>query len=769
MPKPSSTPAARIAELRAILERANIAYYTHAAPIMSDVEFDRLLVELADLEREHPELDDPDSPTHRVGGEPIEGFKSVRHAVPMLSIENTYSLAHDSGRGLLDWFERIHEGLGGAPRKSGKGSGASLFAAAAEGPDANIQLIADAKIDGLAMSIRYEKGRLVQAVTRGDGTTGDDVTANVRTIRSLPLKLEAAPGSRGVKIPDVLEIRGEIYFPLKEFERVNREREAAGDDLFLNPRNAAAGTLKQLDPRITASRRLGFLAHGKGEVSDASFAASHSEFLDHLKALGVPINPPLAHTADVREIIAAIEKFDAVRHKQQYATDGVVIRVDSFAQQQQLGFTSKVPRAFIAYKYPAERKTTILKSVDFQVGKTGKVTPRAVMEPVLLAGTVVQHATLHNFGRILDASTDPDNPTAARTDIRLGDTVYVEKAGEIIPYVAGVAIDKRPKNAHKITPPSHCPECKGPVELEPPEANDDPKLETARRCVNPECPAQIRERIIWFAGRRQMDIEGLGEKTVDQIISAGTIPLKSFSDVFHLHEHRDKLLALDRMGEKKVDNLLAGIEVAKSRGMARVLAGMGIRHVGDSTAKALARQFPDIDALFAAEEWQLRPKDAAGNKTEREKYNLPSDPKDLPETGLGKLTAPIVHDYLHSKVARHTFDELRKAGVDLTSHEYAAAQARAAAAKKSGGTAGGDSPFAGKTIVITGTLENFEREDLKARLEDLGAKVSGSVSKNTSFVIVGESAGSKLDKARELGIETWDESRLLKALEKADA
>lgn len=756
MSKPS--PSSRIAELRQLLERANVAYYTHAAPIMSDVEFDRLLVELAQLEREHPELDDPDSPTHRVGGEPIDGFTTVKHAVPMLSIENTYSLGHEDNRGLLDWFERVQEGLGG-------GSKGGLFGGdGGGGGGGKVMIIADAKIDGIAMSLRYEKGRLVQALTRGDGAKGDDVTANVRTIRSLPLKLEGG-GGRGV--PEVLEIRGEVFFPLKEFERVNAEREAAGDDLFLNPRNAAAGTLKQLDPKITASRRLGFVAHGKGEISGKAggFASSHSEFLEKLKALGVPVNSPLAHTADIKKIIAAIEKFDEVRHKQQYATDGVVVRVDSFAQQEELGFTSKVPRAFVAYKYPAERKTTVLKHVDYQVGKTGKITPRAVMEPVLLAGTVVQHATLHNFGRILDASTDPDNPTAPRTDIRIGDTVFVEKAGEIIPYVAGVEIGKA-RGKKKIEPPTQCPECKGPVELEPPEANDDPKLETARRCVNPECPAQIRERIIWFAGRRQMDIEGLGEKTVDQIITTGTIPLRSFSDVFHLHEHRDKLLELERMGEKKVDNLLAGIEDAKGRGMARVLAGMGIRHVGDSTAKALARQFADVDALLAAEEWQLRPKDAAGNKAEREKYGLPSDPKDLPETGLGKLTAPVVHDYLHSKMARHTFAELRKAGVDLSSHEFAAAKARAAAVKKGGG---GDNPFAGKTIVITGTLENFEREELKARLEGFGAKVSGSVSKNTDFVIVGENAGSKLAKANELGVETWDEARLLKALEKADA
>ena len=653
MPKPTPPPPqARIHELRAILERANAAYYTHAAPFMSDVEFDRLLNELALLEREHPELDDPDSPTHRVGGEPIDGFATVKHAVPMLSIENTYSLGHDNNRGLLDWFARIREGLG-ASVGGGKKSGGGLFDKVAVN---EFFIVADAKIDGLAMSIRYENGRLKQALTRGDGTKGDDVTASVRTIRSLPLKLD------GKGVPDVLEIRGEVFFPLREFARVNAEREAAGDEPFLNPRNATSGTLKQLDPKITASRRLGFVAHGKGEMSDRAFAASHSEFVDRLRGMGVPVNPPLARSASIEGVIKAIGDFDAARHKQPYATDGVVLRVDSFAQQEQLGFTSKVPRAFIAYKFPAERKTTVLRQVDAQVGKTGKITPRAVMDPVLLAGTVVRHATLHNYGRVRDASTDPDNPTAPRTDIRIGDTVYVEKAGEVIPYVAGVAIAKRSKDSKRIEPPSRCPECKGPVEVEPPEAAADPTLETARRCVNPECPAQVREKLIWFAGRRQMDIEGLGEKTVDQIACAGTIPLRTFSDIFHLHEHREALVNLDRMGEKKVDNLLAGIEAAKSRGLARVLAGMGMRHVGDSTAKALARQFADIDALLAAEEWQLRPKDAAGNKAERERYGLSGDPKDLPETGLGKLTAPVVHEYMHSEVASRTFEALREAG-----------------------------------------------------------------------------------------------------------
>ncbi|MFN7022610.1 MAG: NAD-dependent DNA ligase LigA, partial [Phycisphaerales bacterium] len=474
-----------------------------------------------------------------------------------------------------------------------------------------------------------------------------------------------------------------------------------------------------------------------------------------------------AVTDRIEEVVRAIDRFSTARHACPYATDGVVVRVDSFALQQRLGFTSKSPRAFIAYKYPAERKTTRLLRVDAQVGKTGKITPRAVMEPVQLAGTTVQHATLHNYGNIV------------QKDIRIGDLLEVEKAGEIIPYVVAVVTGERPKHARRIEPPDKCPVCGGPVEIEPPEAVDDPAIETARRCANPECPAQIQERLIWFAGRKQMDIEGLGEKTVIQIRATslpagdprraelgvpadlGEIPLDSFADIFRLHEHRDRLLRLERMGEKKVDNLLAGIEAAKSRGLAKVLSGMGIRHVGDATAKALARLFPDIDALLAAEEWQLRPKDAAANKAEREKHGLPKDPRDLPETGLGRLTARVVRDYLHSRVARRTFDELRKVGVDLTSKDYVAPGQRRRATDQA------DSPFAGKTVVLTGTLDSYEREDLKEVLEHLGAKVSGSVSGRTSLVIAGREAGSKLDKARELGVEVWDEGRLLTALRSA--
>lgn len=742
---PKSSPAARVAELREVLERANRAYYADAEPVMADVEYDRLLVELAELEKAHPELADDASPTRRVGGAPIEGFRTVAHSTPMLSIDNTYD-----PESLREWHARVLKGLGVSGVSGGGGGSAQ------GGP----VLVADAKIDGVALSLRYEQGRLVHAVTRGDGVKGDDVTHNVRTIRSVPLVLRGA-------VPDVLEIRGEVYFPIAEFERINREREEAGEELLMNPRNAAAGTLKQLDPSSAASRKLAFAAHGRGEVSDRAFAESHTAFLDRIAALGVPVNAPLAVSADAAKVLAAIEEFADKRHAKAYAIDGVVVRVDRFDLQAKLGVTSKSPRWVIAYKYPAERKTTTLVRVEHQVGKTGKITPRAVMEPVLLAGTTVRHATLHNYGRVRDASTNPEDETAPRTDIRIGDTIWVEKAGEVIPYVAGVDVSKRKRGAAKVEAPARCPVCDGPVEIEPPEGVQRPTLETARRCINPECPAQVRERLIWFAGRKQMDIDGLGEKTVDQVRAAvdeqgrALIPLSTFADVFRLHEHRDALLALERMGEKKVDNLLAGIEAAKGRGLGRVLAGMGIRYVGDSTAKALARRYADLDALLAASVRDLMP-NAKLTKADAERLGVDRDPPAPPpggeETGLGVLTAPVVHAYLHSPTAKKTFADLRKAGVDLSSKDYRAPGEAAVAV---------DSPFKGKTVVITGTLESYEREDLKAVLEGLGAKVSGSVSSKTGLVVVGASAGSKLDKARELNVPIMEEPELLAALKAA--
>lgn len=691
---------------------------------MPDAEFDRQLAELATIEARYPELLDPTSPTQRVGGEAIESFKAVAHTVPMLSIDNTYSEAD-----VREWYARVVRAIGG---------GESLFSSSKAEP---VMLMADPKIDGVALSLRYEQGRLVRAVTRGDGTKGDDVTHAARTIRSVPLSLDAASP------PDVLEVRGEVYFPLKEFARINAERELADEDALMNPRNAAAGTLKQLDPKEVAKRRLAFVPHGRGAMPKG-FADSHSGFLDRLKEIGFAVNQHSRACAGVDEALRAIEDFDTKRRLLDYATDGMVVRVDSFAYQDSLGATAKSPRWIIAFKYPAERKLTRLIRVEHQVGKTGKITPRAVMEPVLLAGTVVQHATLHNYGWLRKVRTDLTLTEGEDlcTHLCEGDTIEIEKAGEIIPYVLRVDLSKRPAGAKRIHAPEHCPACKGPVEIE--RDGDD---ETGRFCLNPSCPAQIREKLIWFAGRKQMDIEGLGDKTVD-IIRASVVPLDSFPDIFRLREHAATLVTLDGLGERKVEKLLDGIDAAKSRGLARLLAGLGIRHVGDVTAKMLARQFADLDALLAADERLLRPKSLG--KKEAAELGLPEDPGERAETGLGKDTAPAVHTYLHSPHAKVLFEELRGLGVDVVSHDFATAKAAAAG------------PLAGKTIVITGTLDSYEREDLKAVLENLGAKVSGSVSKNTSLVVVGAAAGSKLDKARELGIETWDEQTLLDQLAK---
>ena len=668
--------AARIAQLRDLLRRADRAYYVDADPIMSDPEYDRLLAELASLEAEHPLLVDPDSPTRRVGGEPIEGFETAGHAVPMRSIDNTYSIED-----LAAWIERITR---------------LLRDAEAIAEDADPALVCDPKIDGLAVSLRYEEGRLVRATTRGDGEKGDVVTANVRTIRGIPLRLEA------VAPPEVVEIRGEIYLPDREFARINAEREAAGEALFANARNAAAGTLKLLDSRVVASRRLAFSAHGRGEVVGRMQASSHWEFLAVIRGWGVPVEPLAVQARRPIDAVKAVETFAEKRRSLGYACDGMVVRVDAFALQEALGSTSKAPRWCIAFKYPPDRATSRLIEVAWQVGKGGTLTPRATMEPVLLAGTTVRHATLHNIEEI------------RRKDIRLGDVVEVEKAGEIIPQVVAPVVGKRTGKERPITPPKHCPECRGPVEQE------GPKL----FCVNPECPAQFREKVKWFAGRGQMDLEGFGEKLVDQLVDAELVT--HFADLFELK--KDDLLALERVGETSAQNLLDAVESAKSRGLAKVLSGLGIRHVGAATAKTIARHYPDAETLLKATAGELEA---------------------LPD--FGPITAAAVAEYLHSKAAGETFRRLARAGVDLASREF-----------RAGGQAKG--PFAGKTVVLTGELENFTRPELTERLESLGAKVAGSVSKKTDLVIAGAAAGSKLAKANELGIEVWDEARLLKAL-----
>lgn len=723
-------PAKRIEQLRREIDRHNRLYYVEARPEISDRQFDALLKELEQLEAEHPDLVTPDSPTQRVGGEPIEGFTTVEHARPMLSIDNTY----DQGE-LRAWHQRVLKGLQREPH--------------------DVAFALDPKIDGVAVNLRYEGGRLTLAVTRGDGRRGDDITHNVRTIHAIPLTLAPSPEARKrIDIPRILEVRGEIYMPHTEFERINAQRKKDNLEPFANPRNATAGTLKQLDPRIVAQRRLRFYAHGRGEI-EPDRIQTHSQLIETIRALGIPTNPHLHTAHNFEDIWQFIEAFEQRRAELDYATDGIVARVDRYDFQEQLGYTAKAPRWCIAYKYAAEQATTVVRRIDWQVGKTGRITPRAVMDPVFVAGTTVQHASLHNPGEL------------ARKDVRLGDSVVIEKAGEIIPQVVRVLPEHRPKNARRVKPPDKCPECGTEVEIEYNSAqlpqnkqlfDDDQQqcettavaskaklpreAETGRLCPNPDCPAQLRERLIWFAGRDQMDIDGLGEKLIHALADAGL--LESLGDIYRLHEHRDELLAMEGMAAKRTDNLLRAIEATKSRGLARVLAGLGVRHVGSRTAQMLADYFGSIDKLMKSDaatiDFALATGDIETKKKEQQKKNY--------QPGV---IAQSVYQFFRSPAGRRVIDDLRGVGVKLTEPRRRRAEAA-------------ESAFTGKTVVITGTLESYERKALADKLESLGAKVTSSVSSKTDLVIAGESAGSKLEKARELGIETWDERRLLQAL-----
>ena len=645
----SDRDADRVATLRELLERANRAYYVDADPIMSDLDFDARLKELEALETARPELADPDSPTRRVGGEPVSGFESAMHAVPMTSIDNTYSV-EDLGA----WHERVLKGL------------ADLEVEA-------VGLVCDPKIDGVAISLRYEAGLLVSATTRGDGTTGDVITGNVRAMRSIPIRLAV------VDPPAVVEIRGEIVMPNDSFERVNAEREAAGEPLFANARNSTAGTLKSLDPKVTASRGLRFIAHGRGETIGLEIE-TYSGFLERIRSWGVPANAHSKAFTSIDEVVGRVEAFQEERAGLAYGVDGMVIRVDRFDLQAELGATAKAPRWAIAFKYPAEQATTTLLEVEWQVGKGGTLTPRATMEPVHVAGTTVRHATLHNIEEI------------RRKDLRIGDRVIIEKAGEIIPQVVAAIVGERRGEEREIDAPAACPACGGGVEQE------GPKL----FCIGPECSAQFREKLKWFVGRDQMDVDGLGEKLVDQLVDADLV--HHFADLFRLE--RDDLLGL---------------------------AGMGIRHIGASAAKVLARGFADADALMEASIETL---------------------EELPD--FGEITARSLHEHLAAESTRDAFRRLSEAGVSLASELHRDSEDDDATPV--------DSPFAGKTIVITGTFEAFGRKELAERLEGLGATVTGSVSKKTDLVVAGEKAGSKLKKAADLGIETWDEARLLSGL-----
>ena len=683
----------KIAHLRDLLDRANIAYYVDAEPLMADSEYDRLLRELAALEEKFPALADPASPTQRVGGKPIAGFKQITHSRPMQSIDNTYEIET-----FRDWAARCEKTLG---HPSG--------------------LVADPKIDGVAVSLRYVHGALEFAVTRGDGAVGDDVTENVRAIRAVPLRL-SRKGNRSLALPDVLEVRGEIYMPNAEFDRINIERAERSEPLLANARNATAGTLKSLDPAVAASRRLAFIAHGRGEIVGGPQIESHWDYLAALRNWGIPVNTLAVKCKTADEAIVAIESFAQQRGGLTFGVDGMVVRVDNFAEQELLGVTGKSPRWITAFKYPAQREVTTLVHVDWQVGKGGTLTPRATMEPVVISGSKVSHATLHNIEEI------------RRKDIRIGDRVEVEKAGEVIPQVVAPVLSARVGTERPIEPPTECPSCGGPI------IQEGPKL----FCANANCPAQFLERLKWFVGRDQMAIEGLGERLIEQLVEAKIV--SHFADLFRLP--REAMAKLEsesinksgkvvqrRIGEKTVDAIIASANEARGRGLARVLASLGIRHLGTSASKTLARKYPDSDALMAATTQELVALD-----------------------DIGEITAAALTRDFSDPVMRETFRRLSECGVDMKSKEYRLVSA--------GSTVADDSdPFRGKTIVLTGTLASFDRRDLTELLEQRGAKISGSVSAKTHILIAGAEAGSKLSRAKELGVEVWDEARLRAALD----
>lgn len=660
----------RIAELTQLIERHNRLYHVEDRPEITDQEYDQLMRELQELEGRFPDLAQPDSPTQRVGGEPLPFFEKVVHKTPMLSLGNAFN-----EEDLRDFDRRVRQAVG----------------------TQTVRYVCELKIDGLAISLHYENGVFVKGATRGDGTTGEDITQNLKTIRSIPLRLSQ---------PLTLEVRGEAYMPKAAFEKLNKEREERGEALFANPRNSAAGSLRQLDPKIAASRQLDTFIYAIGDLQGMR-VESHSEGLALLESLGFKVNPEWRVFADIEEVIAFIASWSEKRPGLPYEIDGMVIKVDSYAQQQELGFTAKSPRWAIAYKFPAEEAVTILEGIEVSVGRTGTVTPTAILKPVSLAGTTVKRASLHNEDIIREKG------------LLIGDHVVVKKAGDIIPEIVAVLPERRKGDERPFAMPTHCPECGSElVRLEE---------EVALRCINPMCPAQIREGIIHFVSRTAMNIEGLGEKVVAQLFNAGII--HSVADLYYLHLQRDVLLGMERMGEKSVDNLLAAIEASKENSLERLLFGLGIRLVGAKAARVLAEHFGEMDAIMQAGEEELTQIDEIGPK----------------------MAASLVN-YFRQPQAQAVIERLKAAGVNMT---YKGIRAES----------GADLPFAGKTIVLTGTLSQMTRQEAEEAIVRLGGKVTGSVSKKTDLVIAGEKAGSKLEKAEKLGVAVMDEAGFRAILE----
>lgn len=651
-----------IERLRNEIRKHDKLYYVEAAPIISDQAYDKLFAELKKLETDHPELVTSDSPTQRVAGRPIEGFTNIRHAAAMLSIDNTYNAEE-----LRAFDERVAKGLDGR----------------------DYRYVVELKIDGLAISLRYEDGKLVSAATRGDGTIGDDVTTNVRTIKAIPLAL-----TDGNNIPAILEVRGEVYMPKKSFAQLNEAREESGDAFFANPRNAAAGSLKLLDPSITSQRNLAFFAYSTGQVSEP-LADGHFETLNRLKQLSLPVNQHVKQAKNIDQAIEICSHWADKKTELDYQIDGMVIKVDKYDHQAFLGATGRAPRWCISYKFPAEQAQTTVESIVVQVGKTGKLTPVANLKPVKLAGTVVKRASLHNF-EIVETLGVSDNVT-----------VIIEKAGEIIPQVVEV-IQKSP-STKPFEVPDKCPACQGPVK------KDEDGV--CVRCINPNCKAKFIEKLKYFVGRGQMDIENLGPAVLEQLVEKNLV--KNFADIYKLDLFT--VSTLDRMGTKSAENLLDGIDKSKTRPLWRLVAGLGINNVGGQSAEILAEEFGSLEAIMQAEIENLEAIDQ-----------------------IGPIMAKSVYDYFRNEDNIAVIDQLIKAGVKPT----------APAMKKSG-------ILTGKTIVATGTLENFTRQSIAQAIKDNGGKVSSSVSKKTDLLLAGANAGSKLEKANKLGVKVITEAEFV--------
>jgi DNA ligase (NAD+) len=720
----------RIEKLREELNHHNYLYYIESKPVISDREFDRMMQELIDLEKAHPEFASVDSPTQRVGGDVQSELQQVQHVVPMMSIDNTYNEEE-----VRAFDERVRKGLDG---------------------DAPTYVL-EPKIDGASINLRYEDGRLVLAATRGKGNVGEDVTVNARTIRAVPLVLRTDKSK--ARPPEILEVRGEVYMDNEDFQKVNKEIEAEGDEPYANPRNLASGTLRRLDPKIVAKRRLRFLAHGLGQVEPMP-ADSYWEWTALLRGWGIPLPKEVWHVKSIDEAIKCIHEFERIRPKLPYMTDGMVMKVDAFEQRDRLGATSKSPRWVVAYKYETEQQPTILKDVRWQVGRTGQLTPVGMLEPVFISGVTVSNVTLHNIDQI------------QRLGLHLGDTIIIERSGEVIPYVVEVMKDKRPKGAKPVEAPTKCPVCSTKLISEA-----LPEEQAAYRCVNTACdtffnrkkvkreklpkncpvcdqpveildagidilcpndvcPARVKETIRYFCGRGQMDIEGLGDVLVDQLVDGGH--LHTVADLYKLKLEDIATLTSEAeqggkivkriTGEKTAKKVIDNIEASRTRGLDRLLAGLGIRHVGNRVAYILAQNFGSLEALTSASVDQL----SSVNE-------------------IGEVIAQSVYDYFQDPATQKMIAQLKAVGIDPKMEK-----------PKTEGLV-----LAGKTVVVTGTLAKMQREEIEKLIVELGGKASGSVSKKTSFVVAGEKAGSKLDKAKELGVEVITEDEFLKRVGKA--